>query len=192
MLISPFLLHYPDGSVAIAIKKEQKPDAFLLSCPKGNTYWVSLNFSSEVVPVQEAQKRARAIKIEHSRCSLLPLFALWYLFSNYQKVNILLHNLGLNPIPKGYFWVKPQNKHFFLINFKDEEETKHSLCLPSDKKAMIIAGIPVPLSLKTLPNQQPAKPSVIAKEQKKEVGKTRVLPHPKESPKLRPMRQNKK
>lgn len=182
MQISPFLLHYPDGSVAISIKKEQKPDAFLLSCPKENAYWVSLNFSSEVVPVQEAQRKARAIKIEHQACSLLPLSALWYLFSNCRKVNSLLLDLGLKPIPEGYFWVKPQKKHFFLIHFKDEE-TSHNLCLPLNKKAMVIAGVEQILSEKNLSagrdmEPAPKKKGVISPKNSPHPERYRVKPQP--------------
>jgi len=186
MQISPFLLHYPDGSVAVAIKKEQKPDAFLLSSPKGISYWVSLNFSSEVVSVQEAQKKAHAIKIEHEACSLLPLFFLLHLFDNCQKINSLLQDLGMNPIPEGYFWVKPLYRHFFILQFKDTT-TKQDLCNSLNQKAMVIAGKEQIFSN----NELKALRDVELAPKKKGVTSPQVSPHPERyRSKPQPLRQH--
>ena len=135
----PFLVHYPSGAVSIALHEEEKPDAFLLPCPQGTSYWVSLNFCREVVSFEEATRKAAKIKIEGRRCELLNLFPLWYLFQNWFNLCRLLQILGQKPLLDGVFWAKPQSNHYFCIRLH-QQKTENCQCNPKVHKAMFIAG----------------------------------------------------
>ena len=173
----PFLVHYPSGAISIALRDEEKPDAFLLPCPQGTSYWVSLNFCREVVSFEEATRRAAKIKIEGRRCELLNLFPLWYLFQNWFNICRMLQILGQKPLPDGLFWAKPQSNHYFCVRL-DKQKTEHCQCNPRSQKAMFIAGIENFLTVQNDAYRQSLLPSLKNKHEndsKKTKGSSRRL-----------------
>ena len=137
------MLHYPDGVVSKKIRDSIRPDAFLLKCPQGTAYWVSLKISLNEVTADEAKRNVRQIEIDGQKCDLVYIFPLWHLLQGLDFVNEMMRTLQLPELPYTRYWVKEIN---FAKTYRGLEWKGRTFCSFTGsqvKKAIALACVSV-------------------------------------------------
>jgi len=139
MAKTTYVLHYPDGVVLNEIRNDVQPDAFLLKCPQGGAYWVSLKFSLNEVTEDEAKAVVQKVKIDNQSCDLMYIFPLWHLLQGLDLVNTFLRTLQVPELPYSRYWVKELN---FAKSYKGLEWSGRTFCSFTDEHVKTALALP--------------------------------------------------
>lgn len=106
----PYELHYTDGYRSWFFEKNKVIDAFYYG-----GYLISIYDTKEVAHYNEAELRAKKVKIGGKQCMMLPADMCCKLFEDLPVINPMLRKLGGDDF-KSENWIKTEGKNY-CFNF---------------------------------------------------------------------------